>query len=77
VPLVRAVAAAALATVATPSQKRGREDEETVFEVVIEPFLQLRVLRRRRVSGVIRVVHSIVYCPPKSSKVRLQIYKVD
>jgi hypothetical protein len=40
------VSATALATVSTPAQKRGSENEQTVLDVVVEAFLQGRVLRR-------------------------------
>lgn len=42
------MAATALAAVATPAQKRGGENEQAVLGVVVDAFLQGRVLSRRR-----------------------------
>jgi hypothetical protein len=39
------MAAAALAAVASLAEERGGENKQTIFDVVVESFLKLRVLR--------------------------------
>jgi len=56
IPLIRTMAAAALAAVSAPAQKLGGEDEQAMLEVVVETFTQGRVLRRRRPAVVLGIL---------------------
>jgi hypothetical protein len=53
--LVRTMTAAALAAATTSSQKRGRENQEAILKIVVEPFLQFRVLAGRLFGVSFRV----------------------
>jgi hypothetical protein len=64
------MAAAALAAVATLSQKLGGEHEQTVLNIVVKSFSQLGVLPGRRIGVSIRIVFSFSAHRPASQTYR-------
>jgi hypothetical protein len=70
------VPAATLAAITTVSQKPGGENEQPVLKIVVNPFLQLRVLWGCPVILLTRVVHIKVNHHPQIEQIAQTIETV-